>query len=111
MHPPRPAPSPADVGAEVMSLSAVLGVVTLAIAPFALPGLLLALVLVAPLALLAVPALLLAGLVALPLRLIRIVRRGRPHPPRDGGGDSLAGPAHQHAAAGQGAAGGVRVAG
>jgi hypothetical protein len=109
MHPPRPAPSLSDVGAEVMSLSAVLGVVTLAIAPFALPGLLLALALVAPLALLAVPALLLVGLIALPLRLIRIVRRSRARH-RVTAAAALAGPANQHPAAGQRAAGGVRVA-
>jgi hypothetical protein len=75
MHAPRAAPSSADVGMEVTSLSAGLGILTFAIFPLALPGLLL--FVVAPLALVAVPGLLLAGLFVLPLWLTRIVLRSR----------------------------------
>jgi hypothetical protein len=66
-------PSPADVAAEVASLSGVLGIVAVALFPFALPGLLL----VVPLVLLAVPPLLLAGIFLLPFWLVRLFRRGR----------------------------------
>jgi hypothetical protein len=101
----RGAPSLADAGAEITSLSAVLGVVTMALFPFALPGLLLFVVL--PLILVAVPGLVLVGLLVVPVGLIRVVRRSRS---RRGGRLSV-GPAEQHPAAGQGATGRVGVAG
>ena len=75
MHTSRAAPSAADVGTEVTSLSAGLGILTFTIFPLALPGLLL--FVVAPLALVAVPGLLLAGLLVLPFWLTRIVLRSR----------------------------------
>ena len=62
MHPHKTAPSSTGVATEVGGLLVGLGVLTMALAPFALPGLLLGLLLLlplAPLALLAVPFLLL----------------------------------------------------
>jgi hypothetical protein len=100
----RGAPSAADVGAEITSLSAVLGVLTMALFPLALPGLLLFVVL--PLILVAVPGRVLVGLLALTVGLTRIVRRSRS---RRGGRLSV-GPADQHAPASQGAGGRVGVA-
>jgi hypothetical protein len=99
----RNAPSIADVGAEVVSLSAFLGVVSMALFPLALPGLLLFVGI--PLLLLA-PGLLLAPLLLIPLALSRLVRRGRSRRR-----DRLAGPADQDAATGQRAVGRVGVAG
>jgi hypothetical protein len=66
--------TPAEVVGEVGSLAAVLGVLTMALFPLALPGLLLA---IAPLALVPVVGLL-AILFVLPVWLARVVLRGRP---------------------------------
>jgi hypothetical protein len=71
MHAPRATPSSADVAMQVSSLSVGLGILTLALFPFALP----ALVLLAPLALLPVAGMLLAAPILLPLWLARNVRR------------------------------------
>jgi hypothetical protein len=74
---PSQTPSAADVAAEVASLSGGLGIVAVALFPFAIPALLL----VAPVALLAVPVLLPVGIYVLIRRLIRAVpRRTRPAP-------------------------------
>jgi hypothetical protein len=74
------APSPEDLAAEVNSLTAGLGILTMTFFPFALPALLLALPLVLPL----IPLLLLAGvgyllyrLLTLPVKLVRAVRQRR----------------------------------
>jgi hypothetical protein len=80
MHATSAPPSSAEVATEVTGLFAGLGILTMALFPFALPGLLLALplaLLVAPLALIAVPVLLLVGILVLPLRLARVVLRSR----------------------------------
>jgi hypothetical protein len=60
MHPRKTAPSSTGIVTEVTGLLVGLGVLTMALAPFALPGLLLVLLL-APLALVLVPFLLLRG--------------------------------------------------
>ena len=73
MHGPRATPSSADVAMEVSSLSVGLGILTMALFPFALP----ALVLLAPLALVPVAGMLLAAPILLPLWLARNVRRAR----------------------------------
>jgi hypothetical protein len=73
MATPRTTPSPADVGAEVAGLSAGLGIITMALFPFALPGLLLFVVL--PLLLLAAPLLVLAAVLVPLLLLARVVTR------------------------------------
>jgi hypothetical protein len=75
MQPSRIGPSPSEVTSEIVTLSAGLGILTMALFPIALPGLLL--FVVAPLALVAVPALLLAGLLIPPLWLARRVSRRR----------------------------------
>jgi hypothetical protein len=67
--------SPSEVASELIPLSAGLGILTMVLFPFAVPGLLVFVVL--PLALLAVPALLVAALVAVPLWLARTVSRRR----------------------------------
>jgi hypothetical protein len=80
MHETRQSSSSDDVAMEVASLSTGLGVVTMALFPFALPGLLLALPLVllaAPIALAAGVVLLLAGILVLPFRLARSAVRRR----------------------------------
>jgi hypothetical protein len=69
-------PSPADVATEVGSLSAVLGIVTMALFPFAIP----ALVLVIPAVLLVVvpllPVAVVGGLLAVPVILTRLLLGG-----------------------------------
>ena len=74
MDTPRTQPSPADVAAEVTSFSAGLGILTIPLFPFALPGLLLAF---GPL----IPVALAAVLLAIPfvplIWLARGVRRSR----------------------------------
>jgi Flp pilus assembly protein TadB len=73
MATPRSTPTPADAAAEVASLSAGLGIITMALFPFALPGILLFVVL--PLILLAAPLVVL-GAVLVPLVLLaRVVMR------------------------------------
>jgi hypothetical protein len=56
MDAPSPTSSPAEIAEEVGGLLVGLGVLTMALMPFALPGLLLALVLVLPVAPLALGA-------------------------------------------------------
>jgi hypothetical protein len=73
MHETRQSSSSDDVAMEVASLSTGLGVVTMALFPFALP----ALVFLAPLALLPLAGLLLAAPILLPLWLVRRIRRHR----------------------------------
>ena len=68
MHPRQPAHSPAEVATEVNGILVGLGILTMALAPFALPGLLLGLLLLLPLAPLA--------LVLVPLLLFRARRGG-----------------------------------
>jgi hypothetical protein len=100
MHTTHPAPSSAEVATEVNGLLAGLGILTFALFPIALPGLLLALVLallVAPLALGALAVLLLAGIVALPLRLARSLVRNRSRRRRAAGSPGKAAPAAAHA--------------
>jgi hypothetical protein len=75
MHAPHQAPSSADVAGEAGGLLAGLGILTMALFPIALPGLLL--FVVAPLALIAVVGLLLAIPLVMPLWLARLVLRGR----------------------------------
>ncbi len=75
MHAQPAGPSSAEVATEVNGLSAGLGILTFAIFPVALPGLLL--FVVAPLALVAGVGLLLAIPFVLPLWLARTVRRSR----------------------------------
>jgi membrane protein implicated in regulation of membrane protease activity len=67
-------PSSADVAAEANTLSTGLGIITFALFPVAVPGLLFV---VAPLALVAVVGLVLAIPLVLPLWLVRTVRRSR----------------------------------
>ena len=88
MDTPRTQPSPADVAAEVTSFSAGVGILTIPLFPFALPGLLLA---VGPL----IPVVLAAVVLAIPfvplIWLVRGVRRSRSRlsartkPPKDEG--------------------------
>lgn len=80
MHAQNPAPSPPEVATEVNGLLVGLGIITMALSPFALPGLVLVLPLVIPL----VPVALVAGalwllvrLLAVPFRLVRSVVRRR----------------------------------
>jgi hypothetical protein len=75
MHARRPASSAADLATEVNGLLVGLGIVTMALFPIALPGLLL--FVVAPLALVAVAGLLLAIPLVLPLWLARVLVRSR----------------------------------
>src|SRR5687768_10085286 len=75
MHRSRTRASPSEVATELVPLSVGLGILTMALFPFAVPGLLVFVVL--PLALVAVPALLLAALVVPPLWLARTVSRRR----------------------------------
>jgi hypothetical protein len=80
MQAPPAAPSPAEVTTEVSGLLGGLGIITMALFPFALPGLLLALplvILVAPLALVAMAVLLLRAILILPFRLARAFVRSR----------------------------------
>jgi hypothetical protein len=80
MHAPNPAPSPPEVATEVNGILVGLGIVTMALSPFALPGLVLALPLIIPmipLALLAGALWLLIRLVVLPFRLVRSLVRSR----------------------------------
>lgn len=84
MHAPHEAPSSAGLATEVGDLSTGLGILTMTLFPFALPGLLLALALALPLALLAAPLALgavavwlLARLLVLPLRLARALGERR----------------------------------
>ncbi|MGH2744656.1 MAG: hypothetical protein ACRDLY_17790 [Thermoleophilaceae bacterium] len=75
-HSAGPSSAP-DVAAEANTLLTGFGILTVALFPIALPGLLLALLLAllaAPLALGAVAVLLVAGVLALPLRLARLAR-------------------------------------
>jgi hypothetical protein len=67
-------PSSADLATEGNALFSGLGIITFALFPVALPGLLL--FVIAPLALVAVVGLLLAIPVVVPLWLVRTVRRG-----------------------------------
>jgi hypothetical protein len=74
------APSPPEVATEAGGLLVGLGIITMALSPFALPGLVLALPLiipVIPLALVAGALWLLARLVVLPFRLARSLVRSR----------------------------------
>ena len=83
MQAPHAAPSSTDVATEVNRLLVGLGILTMALFPFALPGLLLALLLVlptVPLALAAVAVWLLARILALSLRLARSLVGRRPVP-------------------------------
>ena len=64
MDTPRTGPSEADAGMEVAGMGVGLGIITMALFPFALPGLLL--FVVPPLLLLAVPVLLLAAVLVPP---------------------------------------------
>ena len=73
MPSPRTTLSAPDVAAEVGSLSAGLGIITMSLFPFALP----LLVLLAPVALLPLAGLVLAAPVLLPVGLVRRIRRGR----------------------------------
>jgi membrane protein implicated in regulation of membrane protease activity len=75
MHGSRTRPSPSEVASELGALSAGLGILTMALFPFAVPGVLVFVVL--PLALVALPALLLAALVVPPLWLARTMSRRR----------------------------------
>jgi hypothetical protein len=75
MHSPRSAPSSTEVATEAGGLLAGLGILTMALFPIALPGLLL--FVVAPLVLLAVAGLLLAIPLVLPLWLARFLVRRR----------------------------------
>jgi hypothetical protein len=80
MHAQNPSPSPQEVATEVNGLLVGLGIITMALSPFALPGLLLALPLVIPLvpvALVAGALWLLARLLRLPFRLARSLVRSR----------------------------------
>ena len=74
MHARNDAPSPPEVATEVSGLLVGLGIITMALSPFALPGLVLALPLLiplVPLALVAGALWLLTRLVVVPLRLAR----------------------------------------
>ena len=74
MDAPRAPLSTSDVALEASGLSAGLGIITMTLFPFAMPGLVLALLLVLPaipLALVALVVWLLARLLLLPLRLLR----------------------------------------
>jgi hypothetical protein len=75
MNAPRAGPSPTDVAAETSGLLAGLGILTMALFPIALPGLLL--FVIAPLTLVAVAGLLLAIPLVLPLWLARTLVRSR----------------------------------
>jgi membrane protein implicated in regulation of membrane protease activity len=70
----RATPSPADVASELNDLLAGVGILTMALFPFAVPVLVLV---IAPLALVAVAGLLLAIPFVLPLWLVRMVVRSR----------------------------------
>jgi hypothetical protein len=83
MHSRRMPTSPSDVATETGSLLAGLGILTTALFPIALPGLLL--FVVAPLALVAVAGLALAIPLLLPLWLARILFRSRLHRRRPAG--------------------------
>ena len=88
MDAPRAPLSTSDVASEASGLLAGLGIITMALFPFAMPGLLLALLLVLPaipLALVALVVWLLARLLLLPLRLLRS-RSGSRHAASAGGG-------------------------
>jgi hypothetical protein len=74
MQAPRATPSPADVASELNDLLAGVGILTMALFPFAVPVLVLV---IAPLALVAVAGLLLAIPFVLPLWLVRMVVRSR----------------------------------
>ena len=85
MHAPRRAPSSAEIGTEVNGLLAGLGILTMTLFPFALPGLLLALLLVLPLAPLvlgAVALTLLFRFLGKVLRGARALMRSGSHPRR-----------------------------
>jgi membrane protein implicated in regulation of membrane protease activity len=75
MNTPRRTPPSADVATEVNGLLAGLGIITAALFPIALPGLLL--FVVAPLALVAVVGVLLAIPLVLPVWLVRTLIRSR----------------------------------
>jgi hypothetical protein len=80
MHARNQAPSPPEVATEAGGLLVGLGIITMALSPFALPGLVLALPLiipVIPLALLAGALWLLTRLLVLPFRLVRSFVRSR----------------------------------
>ena len=80
MNARKPAPSPSEVATEAGGLLVGLGIITMALSPFALPGLVLALPLilpVIPLALVAGALWLLARLLVLPFRLARSLVRNR----------------------------------
>jgi hypothetical protein len=74
MRPTRSTTPPADLAAEANGLLTGLGVLTIQLFPLSLPSLVLV---IGPLALLAVPGLLLAGIVVLPVWLARAVLRSR----------------------------------
>jgi hypothetical protein len=95
MHAPRPTPSSAEVATEAGGLLAGLGILTMALFPIALPGLLV--FVVAPLALVAVAGLLLAIPLVLPLWLGRILVRSRPRRRRAAGSAGNAAAAAAHA--------------
>jgi hypothetical protein len=80
MHTRNPAPSPPEVAMEASGLLVGLGIVTMALSPFALPGLVLALPLLiplVPLALVAGALWLLVRVLVLPFRLVRSLVRSR----------------------------------
>jgi hypothetical protein len=80
MPAPHTTPSPDDVATEVNGLLTGLGILTMALFPFALPGLLLGLLLVLPVAPLVLAAALfwlLARLLVAPFRLARSLGRNR----------------------------------
>jgi hypothetical protein len=94
MDAPHTAPSTSEFASEAGGLLAGLGIITMTLFPFALPGLVLALLLVLPalpLALVALVVWLLARLLLLPLRLVRTRLRRSP----GSGADSLS-EAHPH---------------
>jgi hypothetical protein len=92
MNTPRATPSTTEVATEVNGLLAGLGILTVALFPFALPGLLFVVV---PLALLALVGALLAMPVVLALWLVRTLRRNRAGLSRDGAAQAPARSAHR----------------
>jgi Flp pilus assembly protein TadB len=91
MNTPRRTPSSAEVATELNGLLAGLGILTMALFPIALPGLLL--FVVAPLALVAVVGVLLAIPLVLPVWLARTLMRSRARrrraQPADGSADAV----------------------
>ena len=94
MNTPRRTPSTTELATEVNGLLAGLGILTVALFPFAVPCLVLV---VAPVAVLALAGALLAAPLVLPLWLFRRFRRGRARRRAHG---SPAGPAPRRAVGG-----------